>query len=277
MPSSPDGESERREESPPPQTDAGKAEDEKASSRRRFLEISLTLGLVLVLGGVASIARSLISPPSAAPSPPPPETRTATQTVTSTETQVLTGGTSAGSSSTSSTSESSSSTSSSSSAASPFPRILVANISDLSVGPPAQTVTFNYPLEETPNILAKLGQKAEGGVGPDGDIVAFSQLCQHLGCVFGYVGTGTSPKCDNAYKATGPVGYCCCHGSVYDLASGGTLLEGPSPRPQPQVILEFDSSTGDIYAIGMGPPTIFGHDTGSNDVLNDLVGGTPVS
>jgi arsenite oxidase small subunit len=150
----------------------------------------------------------------------------------------------------------------------------VGNISDLSGG---KTVTFNYPLENTPNLLAKLGAKAEGGVGPDGDIVAFSQVCQHLGCVWGYVPTSGSPRCDNSYKAARPVGYCCCHGSVYDLAKGAEVLEGPSPRPQPQVALEFDSSSGDIFATGMGPPTIFGHDTGSNDVLNDLKGGTVVS
>jgi hypothetical protein len=40
------------------------------------------------------------------------------------------------------------------------------------------------------------------------------------------------------------------------------------------VILELDSSTGDIYATGMTPPTIYGYDTGSNDVLADLRGGT---
>jgi hypothetical protein len=27
----------------------------------------------------------------------------------------------------------------------------------------------------------------------------------------------------------------------------------------------------------MSPPAIFGHDTGSNDVSNDLQGGTPVT
>jgi hypothetical protein len=61
------------------------------------------------------------------------------------------------------------------------------------------------------------------------------------------------------------------------LAKGAKVIGGPSLRPQPQVILEFESSTGDIYATGMMPPTIFGHNTGSNDVLYDLQGGTLVS
>ena len=43
------------------------------------------------------------------------------------------------------------------------------------------------------------------------------------------------------------------------------MIGGPAPRPLPQVILSFDSSTGNIYATGMTAPTIFGYDTGSND------------
>jgi arsenite oxidase small subunit len=150
---------------------------------------------------------------------------------------------------------------------------MIANISDLVVSTP---VSFNYPLEETPNILVKLGVKASGGVGPDGDIVAFSVVCQHLGCITAFLPTGTGPACDNSYKAPGPEGYCCCHGSIYDLVNGAAVIGGPAPRPVPQVMLSIDSS-GDIYAIGMGPPTIFGHDTGSSNVLEDLQGGTLVS
>jgi len=202
----------------------------------------LASGAVLVTLGIASVARSLLNPPSA-----PLPTGVTTTTTT-------------GSGSTSSTS--------------PFPRLRAANMSDLAGG---KTVSFNYPLEETPNILVKLGVKASGGVGPDGDIVAFSQLCQHLGCPYGFVATGQSPDCDNTYKAPSPVGYCCCHGSIFDFVNAGKVLNSPAPRPVPQVVLEFDSSTGDIFATGMLPPTIFGHNTGSNNVLEDLQGGTLVS
>lgn len=147
-------------------------------------------------------------------------------------------------------------------------------MSSLTVNTP---VTFNYPLDDEPNVLVKLGQKAGGGVGPDGDIVAFSTICQHLGCVVGYQAPESSPKCNTSYKAPGPVGYCCCHGSIYDFAEGAKVTGGPAPRPLPQVTLDFDSPTGDIYAVGMGTPTIFGHDTGSSDVSADLQGGTLVS
>jgi len=153
-----------------------------------------------------------------------------------------------------------------------FPIVKVAQISDLT---PNQPVTFNYPLDNEPNLLVKLGRKADGGVGPDGDIVAFSGICQHLGCIFGFQSQGTSPQCNSSYTADRPVGYCCCHGSVFDLTHGATVIAGPSPRSQPQVILEVDSS-GNVFATGMGPPTIFGHNTGSNDVSADLEGGNPV-
>lgn len=155
-----------------------------------------------------------------------------------------------------------------------FSRLRIANIRDLKVN---ETINFNYPLNNEPNILVKLGQKADGGVGPDGDVVAFSQICQHLGCIYGYVAPGGSPSCNPSYKASRPVGYCCCHGSIFDLLQSAKVIGGPSPRSQPQVILEFDRSSGDVYAIGMKPPTIFGHNTGSDDVSNDLQGGTPVS
>ena len=205
--------------------------------RRDFLKAALAFSVVLVAGGVAALTRSLWNPSSQL-TPPSLETS---------------GGSAAPLS---------------------FPRVKVANAGDLKLNQP---ITFNYPLDNEPNILVRLGKKAQGGVGADGDIVAFSQICQHLGCIYGYVSPGTSPSCDATYNASGPVGYCCCHGSVFDLANVARVTAGPSPRPQPQVILEFDGSTGDIYATGMTPPTIFGHNTGSNDVTSDLQGGTPVS
>ena len=154
-----------------------------------------------------------------------------------------------------------------------FPKVKVSSLGELAAG---KVVIFNYPLDNEPNIIVKLGQKAAGGVGPDGDIVAFSQVCQHLGCIWGYVPTGGSPAVNPAYTAERPVGYCPCHGSIFDLTAGAKVIGGPSPRPQPQVQLEVDSA-GDVFAVGMGPPSVFGHSTGSNNVSDDLQGGTVVS
>ena len=161
-----------------------------------------------------------------------------------------------------------------SSGASGFPRIKVSTLTELAAG---SVVFFNYPLDNEPNLLIKLGTRAEGGVGPEGDVVAFSQVCQHLGCEsINYVAPGGSPSCKPSYGAAGPVGYCCCHGSVYDFVNRGKVIAGPSPRPQPQVILEVDAS-GNIFATGMGPPSIFNHNTGSNNVADDLSGGNVVT
>jgi arsenite oxidase small subunit len=138
-----------------------------------------------------------------------------------------------------------------------------------------QLILFYYPLNDEPNILVKLGVQAENGVGPDGDIVAFSDICQHLGCNPGFVAKGQSPPCNSSYQAPGPVMYCCCHGSIYDLERNAEVIGGPAPRPVPRVILEVDE-VGNIYAVGMSPPTIYGHHTGSEEVTYDLQGGTLV-
>jgi arsenite oxidase small subunit len=252
----------------PKEAQSGPTQQPEASvNRRDLLRASLAIASVLVAAGVAAVTRS-IAPPANPPqveevSPTPPQTITQTVTVS----------TQAGVNQTA-TAQTSSTTSSTSQTSSPFPRFMVANISAVTE---TQAIFFNYPLEETASILVKLGVKAPGGVGPDGDIVAYSEVCQHLGCIYTFVPSGASPPCDNTFKAPSPMGYCCCHGSMFDLTDAGKVLGGPSPRPVPQVTLEFDSSTGNIYAVGMGPPTIYGHNTGSNDVLNDLQGGTLVT
>lgn len=157
-----------------------------------------------------------------------------------------------------------------------WPRLKVANLSDLKELTPIQ---FYYPLDNTPNILVKLGVKAENGIGPDSDIVAFSLICQHLGCIYDFIPKGQSPKCNPNYAMPDTGGYCCCHGSHYDFTKDGAVIGGPSPRPEPMVTLQLDEKTGDIYAVAMGPPSIYGHgnegDTAPEAVLlDDLEGGT---
>lgn len=161
-----------------------------------------------------------------------------------------------------------------------WPVVKITNISSLDLATP---VRFNYPLVETPSVLLKLGVQAENGVGPDGDIVAFSNICQHLGCFYSILpAAGDSPPCNSSFKSAGPQGYCCCHGGQYDFVHGGKVIGGPPPRPVPMVVLKYDSSTGDIYATGMTAPTIFGHGTpGTTDpatvLQDDLTGGTIVT
>ncbi len=160
-----------------------------------------------------------------------------------------------------------------------WPVIKIANISSLD---PAKPLLFNYPLVDTPSVLVKCGRTAENGVGPDSDIVAFSNICQHLGCIYSTLTSNSSPPCNSAFVASAPEGYCCCHGGQYDFLNDAAVLSGPPPRPVPRVILKYDNSTGDIYAIGMGPPTIFGHGPpGTTDPAQllqyDLTGGDIVT
>jgi len=151
---------------------------------------------------------------------------------------------------------------------------VTANVNTMTVN---QFLTFYYPLDNEPNLIMKLGVPLDYGVGPDTDIVAFSDICQHLGCNPGFVPTGQSPVSNPSYVAAKPVMYCPCHGSIYDLTNDAKVIGGPAPYPVPRVILSVDGD-GNIHATGMEPPTIYQHGTaGSDDVSADLQGGTVVT
>jgi arsenite oxidase small subunit len=148
-----------------------------------------------------------------------------------------------------------------------WPRLVVTNVKSLQVG---QALSFNYPMQNTSSMIVKIGVKADNGVGPDGDIVAFSRICQHQGCLITYLG-GTIME-----------GNCPCHGSLYDFIHNANVRAGPTTLPVPRVLLEYEAATGDIYAVGMGPPVIYGQgpqgDTNPNDLLQyDLQGGQIVT
>lgn len=149
-----------------------------------------------------------------------------------------------------------------------WPRVKIANIRELKVGEPIQ---FSYPLEETPAIVVKLGKPVEGGVGPDKDIVAYNIICQHLGCICRFY---REDDPDNIYKGKNVI-YCPCHGGWYDAENLGKVLSGPPLCALPMVKLELDEKTGDIYAVEMYPPAIFGKGPSPchPDPRWDLIGG----
>ncbi len=66
---------------------------------------------------------------------------------------------------------------------------------------------------------------------PTGDVVAYSRICPHLGCIFNFV--KDPQECAKGYNFTpaGPVFACPCHLSVYDIAQDGKVVSGPAPRP----------------------------------------------
>lgn len=100
------------------------------------------------------------------------------------------------------------------------------------------------------------------GVGPDGNIVAYSAICQHLGCPFPalrYYPPGQSVETNPPeVGANGGVLHCACHGSAYDPSRAAVVLTPPTVKPQPAVKLEWDPATDELYAVDIIGPTILG-------------------
>lgn len=114
----------------------------------------------------------------------------------------------------------------------PYPRKKVARERDLKPGVP---VTFAYPDDAAPAFLVKTGRAAIGGIGKDKDVVAYSALCTHMGCVVQY-------KVDRFI--------CPCHYSQFDPAVNGQCVQGLASQYLPQIVLVVDAG-GDIYADGI--------------------------
>lgn len=121
----------------------------------------------------------------------------------------------------------------------------IASLKDLESGEP---INFQYPFDDpyATNILVKLGEKAGAGVGKDKDIVAFNQLCTHMGGPL----VGTYKK---EHQVLGP---CPFHLTTFDLTRHGMVVSGHATDSLPQIMLEVEGD--DIYAVGvMG--LIYGH------------------
>jgi Rieske iron-sulfur protein SoxL2 len=181
---------------------------------------------------------------------------------------------------------------------------------------------FEYPMTGEPNFLLNLGDSEgnpveippttvtipqtgktyqfPGGVGPNKSIVAYSAICQHLGCTPPYIHfyppqyvspaqlTASEPDQLSAEALLAAkqnhvpaLIHCDCHGSTYDPYKGAAVLTGPTVRPLPAVLLEWDSTTDYLYAIGaIGVATYPNGANGvpSNDPTDDLSNsyGSPV-
>lgn len=155
---------------------------------------------------------------------------------------------------------------------------------------------FYYPLDNDPNFLLRLSNmntgevklppsrtvipatgiyfNSPGGVGPNNNVVAYSAICQHLGCVppiIHYYTPGSAipghPSVTGSLYPWGVI-HCNCHGSTYDPSAGALRITGPTARPLPNVILEYDNFTDTYKVKSMVGPVIYGKPT-------DLEGGTP--
>ncbi len=115
------------------------------------------------------------------------------------------------------------------------PRTVV-HIDDLVAG---RAVDFAYPEAHHAAFAIRLGARAAGGVGPDGDIVAFQRACPHMGCRI--------TRIDAERGAFGP---CACHQSLFDLRQGGLQIYGRASQNLVQIQLEL-LPDGTLCAVGL--------------------------
>lgn len=119
-------------------------------------------------------------------------------------------------------------------------RVKVADLASLA---PLQPVNFTYPDANSPAVLLDMGRPTYMGVGPRKSIVAYSALCQHMGCP-----TGFDPE--------RRLLVCPCHMSMFDPSRGGLCLEGPAISRLPRIVLEV--AGGSVYAVGVAYGLIYG-------------------
>jgi len=87
---------------------------------------------------------------------------------------------------------------------------------------------------------------------PGGDVVAYSRICPHLGCVFNFVKDPEECAKGYNYHPERPVFACPCHLSVYDIANGGKVVSGPAPRPPRSFSLKKEGDTYTVVSLEPG-------------------------
>ena len=115
-----------------------------------------------------------------------------------------------------------------------YPVSTLGTVAGLKVNEPKDIA---YPDADSPGVLIKLGTRVEGGVGPDGDIVAYSVLCPHKGYVLGYRTDDRTLNCPGHY-------------SRFDVEKGGLQIWGHATQNLPQFRLRVDQA-GNIQAEGV--------------------------
>lgn len=104
--------------------------------------------------------------------------------------------------------------------------------------PVNQSVSFTYPDASSPCAAIKMGHPVAGGAGPDGDIVAYSTLCTHMGCPVSYDGQARTFKCP-------------CHYSMFDPEKNGQMVCGQATEELPRIVLKYDAKTDAVSAVGV--------------------------
>jgi arsenite oxidase small subunit len=114
-----------------------------------------------------------------------------------------------------------------------YPKLRVVTLAKLK---PNRPVSFTYPLKAQPSVLLDMGRAVPHGVGPKRSIVAYSLLCQHMGCPV-------------EYQAKIREFVCPCHQSRYDPERLGAIIQGVAMQPLPRVLLQVKQ--GAVWAVGV--------------------------
>ena len=114
-----------------------------------------------------------------------------------------------------------------------YPRFMITKLSKVHPNTP---ISFSYPLQGQASVLVDIGQQVPEGVGPKKSIVAYSTLCQHMGCPV-------------VYQPALREFVCPCHQSRYDPERLGSIIQGVAMLPLPRVLLEVNGDSVD--AVGM--------------------------
>src|SRR5262249_16710326 len=125
---------------------------------------------------------------------------------------------------------------------------------------------FQYPFAATPCFLLNLGRAAtgvgtmrradgetyrwDGGAGPSRPIVAFSASCAPKLAYPPREVSFIRFQRERSPTSDGNVIHCCADHSVYDPAAGARVLSGPAPQPLAAILLDYDASRDELYALG---------------------------
>lgn len=91
---------------------------------------------------------------------------------------------------------------------------------------PGSFVYFSYPTANDPAVLVR---------SHDGQYLAYSRKCAHLGCSVEFDSQRRCLKCP-------------CHQGAYDLRTG-YVMYGPPPRPLDQIVFQMRGG-GEVWAVG---------------------------
>lgn len=94
-------------------------------------------------------------------------------------------------------------------------------ISEVSKVEPGSAVPFTDTASGEQAVLLRL---------ESGEFAAYSAICTHQRCIV-------------AYDREEGMLECPCHGSVFDPANGAEVLDGPAPRPLPEISVRVEDGT----------------------------------